>query len=106
MCKTKSDREDKQTSWTHGVKETSVGGVVVKKVLIDKQTWEDMKKQGIQCELRKESRRLYLYRPTKPLETLGVFKSKVQCECEEIEAELLLSQEEDGLYWVEKPLSN
>ena len=76
-----------------------VGGVVVKKVLIDsgascnivdKQTWEGLKKQGIQCESRKESRKLYPYGSTKPLETLGVFKSKIQCGCEEIEAEFIV----------------
>ena len=76
-----------------------VGGVVVKKVLIDsgascnivdKQTWEGLKKQGIQCESRKESRKLYPYGSTKPLETLGVFKSKIQCGCEDIEAEFIV----------------
>ena len=76
-----------------------VGGVVVKKVLIDsgascnivdKQTCEGLKKQGIQCESRKESRKLYPYGSTKPLETLGVFKSKIQCGCEEIEVEFIV----------------
>ena len=76
-----------------------VGGVILRRVLIDsgascnivdKHTWENLKKQGIECESRKESRKLYPYGSTKPLETLGVFKAKVQCDREQIEAEFIV----------------
>lgn len=91
--------KDKYTVNASAVVDLVVGGVNMRNVMIDsgascnvvdRQTWEDLKEQGIKCESRKESRKLYPYGSIVPLDTLGVFKSKVQCDGVEAEAEFIV----------------
>ena len=77
----------------------TVGGAHIKDMLIDsgascniidKQTWEDLKRQGIKCESKKETQKVFPYGSRKPLETLGKFNSVIQFNKEETEAEFIV----------------
>ena len=92
--------EDHVQSVEDGTINITVGGAHIKDILIDsgascniidKQTWEDLKRQGIKCESKKETQKVFPYGSRKPLETLGKFNFVIQFNKEETEAEFMIS---------------
>ena len=116
--KAKDDYDDDEYAFTIGSKQSQgsasvvdlvVGGVVVKDVLIDsgascnvvdKQTWEGLKKQGIKCDSRKEIRKLlYIHMVQRHHSTLLACSSlKFGVIVKKLKLNSLLSQEEDELF--------
>lgn len=69
-----------------GLININVGGVDIQNVMIDsgstcniidKNTWEALKKNGVKCKSQKSVGNIYAYASTTPLKTLGKFQSKV-----------------------------
>ena len=74
---------------TSGIVHLQVGGVELKDVLIDsgascnivdKTTWESLKKKGVKCTSQKCSKKLFAYGETEPIEVLGTFEAGIHCE--------------------------
>ena len=65
-----------------------VGGVMLPAVLIDsgascnvidQTTWEAMKKESVQCDSKKSSKKLFAYGQKEPIEVLGTLVSEIVC---------------------------
>ena len=66
-----------------------VGGVMLSAVLIDsgascsvidQTTWETMKKESVQCNSKKLSKKLFVYGRKEPIEVIGTFLSEIVCD--------------------------
>jgi hypothetical protein len=64
----------------------NVGGVNIKNFMIDsgsscniidKDTWEFLKNNGVKCKSQKSARNVYAYGSTTPLKTLGKFQTNI-----------------------------
>ena len=82
-----------------GTVQLKVGGAIIKGVLIDsgascnvvdKDTWEDLKSQGIKCQSEKGTQKLFRYGSAEPLSTLGKFCTFVQLDDHVVEAEFVV----------------
>ena len=82
-----------------GTVQLKVGGAIIKGVLIDsgascnvvdKEMWEDLKSQGINCESEKGTQKLFSYGSAEPLSTLGRFRATVQLDDQAVEAEFIV----------------
>lgn len=82
-----------------GTVQLKVGGAIIKGVLIDsgascnvvdKDTWEDLKSQGIKCKCEKGTQKLFPYGSAEPLSTLGKFRTSVQLDDHTVEAEFVV----------------
>ena len=72
-----------------GVVDLNVGGVAITSILIDsgatcnimdKATWEMLKKDGVKCVSRRTNKKLFTYGHEKPTEVLGTFVAEIECE--------------------------
>ena len=72
-----------------GVVDLKVGGVAIISILIDsgatcnimdKATWEMLKKDGVKCVSRRTNKKLFAYGQEKPIDVLGTFVSEIECE--------------------------
>jgi len=75
-----------------------VGGVLLSDVLIDsgatcnlidKATWQSLKKQHVRCKSEKVTKKIYAYGSQKPLNTLGVFTACVEIDGYKTKAEFV-----------------
>ena len=71
-----------------GYTDLEVGDAALNKVLIDsgascnlvdESTWEELKRQQIRCTSKTESKTLFAYGQSEPMETLGTFRCVVMC---------------------------
>ena len=74
---------------TSGIVHPQVGGVQLKDILIDtgascnivdKTTWESLKKKVVNCTSHKCSKKLFAYGQTEPIEVLGTFEAEIHWE--------------------------
>ena len=66
--------------------------------IIDKETWEWLKKNKVKCKSARSDRELYLYASQMPLEVTGTFCCKVVAGGNSVNAEfLLINREGDPL---------
>ena len=72
-----------------GVVDLKVGGVAITSILIDsgatcnivdKATWEMLKKNGVKCVSRRTNKKLFTYGQEKPIDALGTFVAEIECE--------------------------
>ena len=79
------DHHDNRT----GKVDLNVGGIFLKAVIIDsgatcnvidEKTWENMKKQGIECVSKKSCKKLYAYGQKEPFQLLGSFTARTHCD--------------------------
>ena len=82
-----------------GTVQLKAGGAIIKGVLIDsgascnvvdKDTWEDLRSQGIKCKSEKGTQKLLPYGSAEPLSTLGKFCTSVQLDDHAVEAEFVV----------------
>ena len=58
--------------------------------VVYKETWQDLKTQGIKCTSQKRTHNVYRYGATEPLNTLGKFRPLVKLNEKDTEAEFLV----------------
>ncbi|KAI0235846.1 hypothetical protein LSAT2_013619 [Lamellibrachia satsuma] len=72
-----------------GVVDLKVRGVAIASILIDsgatcnimdKATWEILKKDGVKCVSRRTNKKLFTYGQEKPIDVLGTFVAEIECE--------------------------
>ncbi|KAI0225432.1 hypothetical protein LSAT2_023766 [Lamellibrachia satsuma] len=72
-----------------GVVDLKVGGVAITSILIDsgatcnimdKATWEMLKKEGVKYVSRRTNKKLFAYGQEKPIDVLGTFVAEIECE--------------------------
>ena len=71
-----------------GVVDLKVGGVAITSILIDsgatcnimdKATWEMLKKDGVKCVSCRANKKLFAYGQEKPIDVLGTFVAEIEC---------------------------
>ncbi len=76
-----------------------VGGVILSGVLIDsgsscniidQNTWEQLKLNGVKCKSEKTNQKLYPYGSSEPLNTLGKFEALANLDGKEVTAEFIV----------------
>ena len=82
-----------------GTVQLKAGGAIIKGVLIDsgascnvvdKNTWEDLKSQGIKCKSEKGTQKLFPYGSAELLSTLGKFRTSVRLDDHAVETEFVV----------------
>ena len=72
-----------------GVVDLKVGGVAITSILIDsratcnimdKATWDMLKKDGVKCVSRRTNKKLFAYGQEKRIDVLGTFVAEIECE--------------------------
>ena len=48
--------------------------------IVDRVTWESLKRKGVKCQSRKAEKKLFAYGQTKPIEVVGTFEREIYCE--------------------------
>ena len=81
-----------------GVVTVKVGGVFMEVLIdsgssmnvIDRDTWESLKKQRIRCVSERLTKQLYAYGSREPLETIGKFAAKVEIGARQTDADFIV----------------